>query len=92
MTVTLVSIDQVNAASSVLAGVTVALLHLDVADRPGVSRVTLTGEGGNAICTCPMMTRLGHTVINVLLTEHPGKAFCTFTIISVWSVNAFRSI
>lgn len=69
-----------------------ALLHLDVADRAGVSRVTLTGEGGDAICACAMMTRLGHTVIDVLLTEHPGKTFCTFTVISVWSVNAFCSI
>lgn len=88
----MVSIDQVNAASSVLAGVTVALLHLDVADGAGVSRVTLTGEGGDAIFTFAMVAWLGHTIIDVLLTEHSGEAFCTFTVISVWSVNAFCSI
>lgn len=91
-TVALVSIDQVDAAPSVLAGVTVALLHLDVADGAGVSWVTLTGEGGDAVFTHTMMARLGHTVIDVLLTEHSSEAFCTFTVISIWSVDAFGAI
>lgn len=91
-TVALVGIDQVDAAPSVLTGVTVALLDLDVADGAGVSRVTLTGEGGDAVFTHAVMARLGHTVINVLLTEHSGEAFCTFTVVSIWSVNAFSPI
>lgn len=91
-TVALVSIDQVNAAPSVLAGVRVALLYLDVADGAGVSRVTLTGKGGDAIFTHTMMARLGHTVIDIFLTEHSSKAFCTFAVISVWSVNTFSPI
>ena len=40
-TVALVGVDQVDAAAAVLAGVAVALLHLDVADGPRVARVAL---------------------------------------------------
>lgn len=91
-TVTLVSIDQVNATPSVLAGVTVALLHLNVTDGASISRGTFTGEGGNAIFAHAVMARRWFTVIDVLLTEHSSKAFCTFTVISIWSVNAFSPI
>lgn len=90
--VALVGVDQVDAASSVLAGVAVALLHLDVADRACVSWVTLTGESGDAIFADAMMARLGHTVVDVFLTEHSSEAFCTFTVVSIWSVNAFSAI
>lgn len=91
-TVALIGIDQVDAAPSVLAGVTVTLLNLDVADGAGVSWVTLTGESGDAIFTDAVMARLGHTVINVFLTEHSSEAFCTFAVVSVWTVNAFSPI
>lgn len=92
MAVALVGVDQVDAAPSVLAGVAVALLHLDVADGAGVSWVTLTGESGDAIFTEAMMAWLGHTVIDVFLTEHSSEAFCTFTVVSIRSVNAFSPI
>lgn len=67
--VTLVGIDQVNAASSVLARVAVALLDLDIADGACVSRVALTGEGGDAVFTQTMVAWLRYTVIDVLLTK-----------------------
>ncbi len=67
--VTLVGIDQVNAASSVLAGVAVALLDLNVTDGACVSRIALTGEGGDAVFTQTMVAWLWHTVIYVLLTK-----------------------
>lgn len=67
--VTLVGIDQVNAASSVLTRVAVALLDLDITDGACVSRITLTGEGGNAISTQAMVAWLWYTVIDVLLTK-----------------------
>lgn len=48
-----------------------ALHDLDVADRAGVARVTVTGEGGDAVTTNPVVTGLWVTVIYVLLTQRP---------------------
>lgn len=90
--VTLVSIDQVDAASSVLAGVAVALLDLDVTDGACVSRIALTGEGGNSIFTHTMVAWLWYTVIYVLLTKWTSEAFSTFTIISIGSINTLGPI
>lgn len=67
--VTLVGIDQVNAAPSVLTRVTVALLDLDITDGACVSSIALTGEGGNAIFTQTMVAWLWYAVIDVLLTK-----------------------
>lgn len=67
--VTLVGVDQVNAASPVLTWVAVALLDLDVADGACVSRLALTGEGGDAIFTHTMVAWLWHAVIDVVLTK-----------------------
>lgn len=72
--VTLVGIDQVNAASSVLTRVAVALLDLDITDGPCVSRIALTGEGGDAIFTHTMVARLWYAVIDVLLTKWVSEA------------------
>lgn len=71
--VALVSVDQVNAASPVLTGVTVALLNLDVADGAGVSRVALAGEGGDAVLAHAVVARLRFAVVDVLLTEWTGE-------------------
>lgn len=67
--VTLVGIDQVNTASSVLTRVAVALLDLDITDGACVSRVAFAGEGGDAIFTRAMVAWLWYTVIDVLLTK-----------------------
>lgn len=67
--VTLVGVDQVNAASSVLTRVAVALLNLDITDGACVSRIALTGEGGDAIFTHTVVAWLRYAVIDVLLTE-----------------------
>lgn len=88
----MVGINQVNAASSVLTRIAVALLDLDVTDGTCVSRIALTGEGGNAILTHTMVTWRWHTVIDVLLTKWTSEAFGTFTVISVWSVNTLGAI
>lgn len=90
--VALVGVDQVDAAAAVLAGVAVTLLHLDVADGAGVTRVTLAGESGDAVLTDAVMTRLRDTVVDVLLTENAGEAFCTFAVVAVGSVDAFSSV
>lgn len=52
-----------------------ALHDLDVADRAGVARVTVTGEGGDAVTTNPVVTGLWVTVIYVLLTQRPREAW-----------------
>lgn len=126
-TVTLVRINQVDTARSVLAGVAVTLLDLDVTDGASVPWVALTREGGNAILTHTIVTRPLVAFINVLLTKHTCKAcsshnrrgltgrhekfrkfslylkpnmrsmlfaltFCTFTIISIGSVDTLGSI
>lgn len=67
--VTLVGIDQVNAAPPVLTWVAVALLDLDITDGASVSSITLTGEDGNAIFTQTMVAWLWYAVIDVLLTK-----------------------
>ena len=64
----MVSIDQVNAAPPVLTRVAVALLDLDVTDRAYVSRIALTGKGGDAIFTHTMVAWLWYAVIDVFLT------------------------
>ena len=74
-TVALVLVDQVDAASTVLAGVAVALHELDVADRASVARVTVTGEGCDAVTTNPVVTGLWVTVIYVLITQRPREAW-----------------
>lgn len=71
---TQVCIDPVNTASSVLTGVAVALLDLDITDRACVSRVALTCEGGNAILTHTVVARCWYTVIDVLLTKRTSEA------------------
>lgn len=67
--VTLVSVDQVDAASSVLTRVAVALLDLNITDGARVSRIALTGEGGDAIFTHTVVAWLWYAVIDVLLTK-----------------------
>lgn len=67
--VTLVAIDQVDAVCSVLTRVAVALLDLDVADGARVSRIALTGEGGDAVFTRAMVARLRYTVVDVVPTK-----------------------
>lgn len=89
---TLVGIDQVDAASSVLTRIAVALLHLDIADRANIPRIALTREGGDAILTHTMVAWFWHTVIDVLLTKQTSEAFCTFTVVSVWPVNTFGTV
>lgn len=74
-TVTLVGINQVNAASSVLARVAVALLDLDITDGARISRIAFTGEGGNAIFTHTMVAWRRNTVIDVLLTKQTSEAW-----------------
>lgn len=73
--VALVGIDQVNAAPSVLTGVAVALLDLDITDGACVSSMALTGEGGDAIFTQTMVARLWYTVVDVFLTERTSEAW-----------------
>ena len=67
--VALVGIDQVDAASSVLTRVAVALLDLDVTDGARVSRIALAGEDGDAVFTFTMVAWLWDAVIDVLLTK-----------------------
>lgn len=67
--VTLVGVDQVNAAASVLTGVAVALLNLDVTDGARVPSVAFAGKGGDSIFAHTVMARLRHAVVNVLLAE-----------------------
>lgn len=67
--VTLVGVDQVDAAASVLTGVAVALLHLDVTDGARVSSIAFAGKGGDSIFTHTVMARLWHAVVVVLLAE-----------------------
>lgn len=91
-TVTLVGVNQVDAAASVLTGVAVALLDRDVADGARVSRIALAGEGGDAVPAHAVVTRRRHAVVDVLLAEQTGEAFGTFTVISVGPVNTLGSI
>lgn len=74
-TVTLVGIDKVDAASSVLAGVAVALLDLEVADGACVPRVALTGEGGDGIFTHTVVAWLRDAVIDVIFTQRTHEAW-----------------
>lgn len=90
--VALVGIDQVDAAPSVLTGVTVALLNLDVTDGAGVSGVALAGEGSDAVFAHTVVAGLWHAVVDVLLTEPAGETFCTFTLISVGQVHTFGPV
>lgn len=90
--VTLVGIDQINAASSVLTRVAVALLDLDITDGACISRLALTGEGGDAVFTHTMVAWFWYTVIDILLTKWTSEAFSTFTIISVWSIDTLSTI
>lgn len=78
-TVALVGVDQVDAAPSVLAGVAVTLLDLDVADQARVAGVALAGEAGDAVFAHAVVARLRHAVVDVLLTEQPGEAWRTDT-------------
>lgn len=73
--VTLVGIDQVNAASSVLTRVAVALLDLDITDGACVSRIALTGKGGDAVFTYTMVAWLWYAVVDVLLTKYTSEAW-----------------
>ena len=72
--VALVGIDQVDAASSVLTRVAMALLDLDVTDGARVSRIALAGEGGDAVFTHTMVAWLWYAVIDVLLTKWASEA------------------
>lgn len=76
----------------VLTRVAVALVELDITDGAGVSRIALTGVGGNTILTHTVVAWIWLAVIDVLLTHQTGETFSTFTIISVRSVDAFGSI
>lgn len=91
-TVALVLVDQVDAAAAVLTGVTVTLLELQTADRSGVTRLTLTGEGGDAVSTHSMVTGLRVTVIHILHTERTREPFCTVTLVAVGTVDALGSV
>lgn len=67
--VTLVGVDQVDAASSVLTRVAVALLDLDVADGARVARLALAGEGGDAVFAHAVVARLRDAVVDVVLAK-----------------------
>lgn len=71
MAVALVHVDQVNTASSVLAGVTLALAYLLAADGAHVTWVTLADEGSNSVYTIAMVTGFRFTVVNVFQTHFP---------------------
>lgn len=46
-----------------------ALLDLDITDGARVSRLTLTGIGGDAVFTDTMVARLWIAIVDVLLTQ-----------------------
>lgn len=60
--------------SSVLTRVAVALLDLDITDGACVSRLALTGEGGDSILTHTMVAWLWLAIIDVLFTELTTEA------------------
>lgn len=71
----MVRVDQVNAASSVLTRVAVALLNLDVTDGACISWVAVTGVGSNTIDTDAMVTRFWYTIVDVLLAELTSETY-----------------
>lgn len=69
-----------------------ALLDLDITDGACVSRLALTGEGGDAVSAHTVVAWLWYAVIDVVLTKWTSEAFSTFTVISVGSVDALGPI
>lgn len=65
----LVFVDAVDAASSVLARVTMTLINLLAADRTHVPWVTLAGEHSDAVLTHTIVAGLRVTVVDVLRTQ-----------------------
>lgn len=59
----------------VLTRVAVALVELDITDGAGVSRIALTGVGGNTILTHTVVAWIWLAVIDVLLTQQTGEAW-----------------
>ena len=70
----MIGVDPVDAAAAVLAGVAVALLHLDVADGTRVARFALAREGGDAVRAHAVVARLRHAVVDVLRAQRPHEA------------------
>lgn len=66
---TLILVDQVNAAASILARAALALLDLHIADGASEARFTLALVAGDAILADAMMAGLGVAVVNILLTK-----------------------
>lgn len=59
----------------VLTRVAVALVELDITDGAGVSRIALTGVGGNTILTHTVVAWIWLAVVDVLLTEQTSEAW-----------------
>lgn len=76
MALTDVLVDQVHTLSSILTGVTVALIELVLTAVPSVPRITVTGVAGNPVYTCTVMAGIRLAVVDITLTQ---RAFITCT-------------
>lgn len=75
-----------------MAWVAEALLDLDITDGTHVPRAALTRVGGNAILAHTVVARWRIAVVDVFLTKQTSEAFCTFTVVSIGSVDTFGSV
>lgn len=92
LAVALVSVNHVNTATSVLAGITLALAYLLAADGAHITWETIAVKGSNSIYTFAMMTGLGFTVVDVFHTQRPCETFSTFTLVTVRTVKTLGTI
>lgn len=92
LTVALVAVHQVDAATIVQAGGAVTLVDLVAADGAHVPRVADAGVGVNPVLALAVVAGIRVTVVDVLPTQHTSETCGTLALIAIRVIDALCSV